>query len=422
MLGHKIVFIIVNILIISICVFLKGDLNMIVNPKFRGFICTTAHPVGCAHHVQEQIDYVKSQGKVAGPKKVLIIGSSTGFGLSSRIVSAFGCGADTIGICFEKAASGKKTATAGWYNTVAFENAASDAGYYAKTINGDAFSNEIKNQTIELIKKDLGQVDMVIYSIASPRRTHPITGEVFNSVIKPIDKPYSNKTMDFHNGTVSEITVESATEEEVNHTIGVMGGEDWEMWINALSNAGALAKNAITFAFSYLGPSLTHSIYHEGTIGRAKNHLDKTAKSLAEDFKDIGLKAYISVNKALVTQASSAIPVVPLYISILFKIMKEKKLHEGCIEQMYRLFANRLYGEELLLDDEGRIRIDDLEMRDDVQAEVIKLWENINSDNIYEMSDLEGYRKDFFNLFGFGFAEIDYTKDVETEINIPSGL
>ncbi len=386
---------------------------MIVEPKFRGFICTTAHPEGCEHNVKKQIEYVKSQKTVNGPKKVLVIGASAGYGLSSRITAAFGSGADTIGVSFERPASGKRTATAGWYNTVAFERFATEAGLYAKSVNGDAFSNEIKQEAIELIKKDLGQVDMVVYSLASPRRVHPVTGEAFTSVLKPIGDEYNSRTVDFHSGVVTDITIEPASEEEINNTVTVMGGEDWQMWMDALSEAGALAEGVVTVAYSYIGPEITHSIYRAGTIGRAKDHLESTAKELDARLKSIGGRAYVSVNKALVTQASSAIPVVPLYISILFKIMKQKGTHEGCIEQIYRLFAERLYSKDTLLDEKGRIRIDDLEMRDDVQEEVSKLWGIINSDNIYEISDIEGYCKDFFNLFGFGFREIDYGKDVE---------
>ncbi len=386
---------------------------MIIEPKFRGFICTTAHPQGCAYNIKKQIEYVKSQESIKGPKKVLVIGASAGYGLASRITSAFASGADTIGVSFERPASGKRTATAGWYNTIAFEELASSAGYYAKSINGDAFSDEIKQQTVELIKKDLGQVDMVVYSLASPRRIHPVTGETFNSVLKPIGREYCSKTVDFHTGVVTDITIESATEEEINNTVTVMGGEDWGMWIDALSEADVLAKGVVTVAYSYIGPEITHSIYRAGTIGKAKDHLESTAKELDEKLNGIGGRAYVSVNKALVTQASSAIPVVPLYISILYKIMKQKKLHEGCIEQIYRLFADRVYSPKTLLDEKGRIRIDDLEMVQEVQKEVSKLWDIVNSENINEVSDIKGYCDDFFNLFGFGYEEIDYTKDVE---------
>lgn len=393
---------------------------MIISPKFRGFICTTAHPEGCAQHVREQIKYVRTQKPVKGPKNVLVIGASTGYGLASRITATFGSGANTLGVFFERPASGNRTATAGWYNTAAFEKAANEAGYYAKSVNGDAFSHAIKDQVVELIKKDLEQVDLVIYSLASPRRTHPVTGEAFDSVIKPIGNSYTNKTVDFHSGTVSEVTIEPANEEEIRHTVAVMGGEDWEMWMDALDKAGVLAEGAITVAYSYVGPGITHPIYREGTIGRAKDHLEATAAAMTKKFAKIGGKAFVSVNKALVTQSSSAIPVVPLYMSALYKVMKEKGTHEGCIEQMYRLFADRLYSGDLSLDDKGRIRLDDLEMKEDVQEEVTALWNSVNTENIYDLTDLKGYRDEFFKLFGFGFEEVDYTRDSEVSVAIPN--
>lgn len=391
---------------------------MIIKPKTRGFICTTAHPIGCKQNVIDQINYVKSKGAIKGPKKVLVIGASTGYGLASRITAAFGCGADTIGIFFEKPAEDKRTATAGWYNMAAFDEEAKKAGLYSKSINGDAFSDEIKEKTIEIIKKDWGKVDLIIYSLASPRRTHPKTGEVFNSVIKPIGNPYKSKTVNFHNGEVSEVTIDPATDDEIRQTVAVMGGEDWEMWMKALKDAEVLADGAITVAFSYIGPELTHAIYKNGTIGKAKEHLDASSKNITDSINDIGGKAYVSVNKALVTQASSAIPVVPLYISLLFKIMKEKGIHEGCIEQLYRLFADRLYADDLQLDEEGRIRIDDWEMREDVQNEVPELWSRINTENIEDLTDIKGYREDFYKLFGFGFSNIDYDEECNEKINI----
>lgn len=394
---------------------------MIIKPKFRGFICTTAHPVGCERQVQKQIDYVKSQPAIDGPKRVLVIGASTGYGLASRITAAFGAGAATIGVFFERPSSGKRTATAGWYNTAAFEKAARQAGLFAKSINGDAFSNEIKQQTIELIKQEWGQVDLVVYSLAAPKRVHPVTGEVFSSVLRPIGQTFSNKTVDFHTAEVTEISIDPATEEEIRHTIAVMGGEDWKMWIDTLKQAGVLADGAKTVAYSYIGPEVTHPIYRAGTVGRAKDHLEATAHELDTQLKAIGGRAFVSVNKALVTQSSSAIPVVPLYMSILFKVMKEKNLHEGCIEQMYRLFNERLYaGEEVPVDEKGRIRIDDWEMREDVQAEVSAKWNKVNSDNLREISDIEGYRKDFFQLFGFETDGVDYEAEADVEVTLPS--
>ena len=391
---------------------------MIVKPKTRGFICITAHPDGCAKNVKEQIDYVKSKGAIEGPKNVLVIGASTGYGLASRIAAAFGSKASTIGVFFEKPSAENKTGSAGWYNTAAFDKYAKAEGLYSKSINGDAFSNEIKEKTIDLIKKDLGKVDLVVYSLASPRRTHPVTGEVFNSVLKPIGQTFTNKTVDFHNGVVTDVTIEPANEEEIKQTVAVMGGEDWEIWMNALKSAGVLADGVQTVAYSYIGPSLTHAVYKDGTIGGAKNHLDATAKSLTENLKDVNGKAYVSVNKALVTQASSAIPVVPLYISLLFKIMKAKGTHEGCIEQIYRLYAENLYSSSINLDEAGRIRIDDWEMRDEIQAEVATAWEKVTTENLDSLSDIKGYRTDFFNLFGFEFDGIDYEADVEVNVEI----
>lgn len=393
---------------------------MIIKPKAKGFICITAHPEGCAQNIQEQIDYVRKQGLITGPKKVLVIGASTGFGLASRIVSAFGVGAATIGVFFERPAADNRTATAGWYNTAAFEKKAKETGIYSKSINGDAFSDEIKRKTINLIKEDLGQVDLVVYSLASPRRSHPITGESFNSVIKPIGRQYANKTVDFHTGKITEIVIQPATEDEIRQTVAVMGGEDWEMWIRALKEAGVLANKATTVAYSYIGPDLTHAVYREGTIGRAKDHLEASVKTISSSMKELEVRAFVSVNKALVTQSSSAIPVVPLYIALLYKVMKEKGIHEGCIEQMVRLFSDRLYSDSLDLDASGRIRVDDLEMREDVQQEVSSLWEKVNTENIDKLSDIEGYRKEFFKLFGFGIDNIDYDKDIDSNVCIPN--
>ncbi len=385
---------------------------MIIEPRMRGFICLTAHPDGCAQNVKNQIEYVKSKGKINGAKKVLVIGASTGFGLASRITSAFACDAATIGVFFEKEPAPGKTATPGWYNTAAFEEEASKAGLYAKSINGDAFSNEIKEQTIELIKKDLGQVDLVIYSLASPVRTHPVTGVTHRSVLKPIGQTFSNKTVDFHTGIVSQVSIEPANQDDIDNTVVVMGGEDWKMWMEAMKKAGVLADGAMTLAYSYIGPEVTEAVYRKGTIGRAKDHLEATAFEITNDLSTIGGKAFVSVNKALVTQASSAIPVIPLYISLLYKTMKEKGLHEGCIEQMQRLFAERLYtSNEIPLDDKGRIRIDDWEMRNDVQEVVKELWKIAETDNLPTIGDLAGYKNDFLNLFGFGFEEVDYQKD-----------
>jgi Uncharacterized paraquat-inducible protein B len=403
---------------------LKIISTMIIQPRTRGFICLTAHPDGALQAVKNQIEYVKSKGEIKnGPKKVLVIGASTGFGLSSRIAAAFGSDAATIGVFFEKPASEGKMGTAGWYNSAAFEKEAHEAGLYAKSINGDAFSDEIKKETIELIKKDLGQVDLVVYSLASPRRTHPKTGVAYSSVLKPIGQSFTNKTVDFHTGVVSDITIAPVeNEEDISNTVAVMGGEDWKFWIEDLKAAGVLAEGVKTVAYSYIGPELTFPIYRNGTIGQAKNDLEATVPVLNDLLKDLNGVSYVSVNKALVTQSSSAIPVVPLYISLLYKVMKAKGTHEGTIEQMQRLFADRLYTEngEVALDEAGRIRVDDWEMADDVQAEVAKLWNQISTENLSEISDIEGYRKEFFNLFGFEIDGIDYEKDANENVQVPS--
>jgi enoyl-[acyl-carrier protein] reductase/trans-2-enoyl-CoA reductase (NAD+) len=377
----------------------------------RGFICTTSHPVGCAQSVNNQIDYIKSKGKVEGAKKVLVIGASTGFGLASRITAAFGSDAATIGVFFEKPPMEGKPGSPGWYNSAAFENEATKAGLYAKSVNGDAFSNEIKKQTIDLIKADLGQVDLIIYSLASPVRLHPVTGVLHRSVLKPIGDTYTNKTVDFHTGVVTEISIAPCQEDDITNTIAVMGGEDWAMWIDALK----------TVAYSYIGPSVTEAVYRKGTIGRAKDHLEATAFSISDSLKSIDGQAFVSVNKALVTQASSAIPVIPLYISLLYKIMKEEGIHEGCIEQIQRLYFERLYnGATIPTDENGRIRVDDWEMRDDVQEKVATLWQQATTETLPEMGDLKGYKQDFLNLFGFGFEGVDYTADANEIVGIPS--
>ena len=387
----------------------------------RGFICLTAHPKGCEQSVKNQIDYVKSKGTIDGSKKVLVIGASTGFGLASRITSAFGLNASTIGVFFEKPPTEGKTASPGWYNSAAFEKLAHESGLYAKSINGDAFSKEVKQQTLDLIKADLGQIDLVIYSLASPVRLNPNTGILHRSVLKPIGSTFTNKTVDFHSGIVSNVSIESCSGDDIENTIAVMGGEDWAMWMEDLKAANLLAPGAKTVAYSYIGPSLTEAVYRKGTIGRAKDHLEATAFAITDSLKSINGEAFVSVNKALVTQASSAIPVIPLYISLLYKIMKEEGIHEGCIEQIQRLFQNRLYtGSEIPTDDKGRIRIDDWEMREDVQQKVAKLWEEATTETLLNIGDLNGYRNDFHNLFGFGFDGVDYQADTNEMVAISS--
>jgi enoyl-[acyl-carrier protein] reductase/trans-2-enoyl-CoA reductase (NAD+) len=393
---------------------------MIIKPRTRGFICTTSHPEGCARNVQQQIEYVQAHHEIKGPRNVLVIGASTGYGLASRIVAAFGAQANTVGVYRPSIASEKRTASSGWYNSAAFEQAAEDAGLKSFSVTGDAFSSETKAKTIEVILTELGQVDLVIYSVASARRTDPQSGEVFNSVLKPIGQPFTNKTVNFHSGEVSQITIEPATEEEVRDTVTVMGGDDWECWINELRQAGALADTAMTVAYSYIGSEITQAVYREGSIGQAKDHLEATATRMNGQLALSGGSAYVCVSKALVTQSSSAIPVVPLYISALYKVMKEKGLHEGCIEQTYRLFTERLYTNDgVPVDEQGRIRIDDWELREDVQAEVTQLWEQITTENINELADLEGYRREFFQLFGFEMQGVDYDVDVDPEVQVP---
>lgn len=394
---------------------------MIIQPKTRGFICTTAHPKGCAQQIQQQIEYVQAQKKLSGPVNVLVIGASTGYGLASRIAAAFGAGANTIGVFFDKPAEGVRTASAGWYNSAAFEQKAAELGLKSHSIVGDAFSDAIKTKTIELIQAEYGTVDLVVYSVASPRRTHPVSGETFSSVIKPVGTAYTNKTLNFHTGEVSMTSIEPATDEEVRQTIAVMGGEDWKMWIDQLSESGVLADGATTVAYSYIGPAITHPIYRDGTIGQAKNDLEQTAIALNKQLQPHGGRAFVSVNKALVTQSSSAIPVVPLYISALYRVMKEKELHENCIQQMYRLFSEHLYnGGEAAADGSHLIRIDDWEMREDVQTEVMRRWNELETDNVTALADLEGYREDFFNLFGFRTEGVDYEADTEPAVDIPN--
>ncbi len=394
---------------------------MIIEPRMRGFICLTAHPAGCEQNVKNQIAYVQSKGTIEGPKRVLVIGASTGFGLASRITSAFGSNAATLGVFFEKAPSEGKTASPGWYNSAAFEKEATKAGLYAKSINGDAFSNEVKQQAIDLIKADLGQIDLVIYSLASPVRMHPSTGVLHRSTLKPIGGTFTNKTVDFHTGNVTQVSIEPANQEDIDNTVVVMGGEDWAMWMEALKGANVLAEGATTVAYSYIGPEVTEAVYRKGTIGRAKDHLEATAFEITKDLASLNGKAYVSVNKALVTQASSAIPVIPLYISLLYKIMKAEGIHEGCIEQIQRLYQQRLYsGQAVPTDDQGRIRIDDWEMREDVQARVAALWKESTTESLPEIGDLAGYKQDFLNLFGFGFDGVDYLADANEMVQVPS--
>lgn len=390
---------------------------MIIKPRIRGFVCITSHPEGCAAKVRQEIDVALAAKKEGGPKKVLVLGSSTGYGLSSRIATAFSHDAATLGVFFERPSMKGKPASAGWYNSVAFEQAAHKAGLYAKSINGDAFSNEIKAQAIETIKADLGQVDLVVYSLASPRRTDPKTGETYKSVLKPIGESFTNRTLDTDKDLVTEVTIDPAEGDDVTHTVNVMGGQDWELWMDALDDAGVLAPGAKSVAYSYIGPEITWPVYTNGTIGQAKKDVERAAAAITQQHD---CAAYVAVNKAVVTQASSAIPVVPLYISILIKVMKAKGTHEDCIEQMVRLFNERLYGDDLRLDSSGRIRVDDWEMAPDVQQAVAAIWPGITSETLYAQSDYAAYQKNFLNLFGFELPGVDYEADVEVELDLPS--
>ncbi len=393
---------------------------MIIKPRVRGFICVTTHPTGCEANVKEQIEYVNAHGPIAnGPKKVLVIGASTGYGLAARISAAFGSNADTLGVFFERAGSETKAGTAGWYNTAAFEKFATEKGLYATSINGDAFSDEVKQRTIEVIKRDLGQVDLVVYSLAAPKRTHPKTGETFSSTLKPVGRAVNLRGIDTDKEVIKETVLEPATQTEIDHTVAVMGGEDWQMWIDALLEAGVLADGAKTTAFTYLGEKITHDIYWNGSIGAAKKDLDQKVLGIREKLAAKGGDARVSVLKAVVTQASSAIPMMPLYLSLLFKVMKEKGTHEGCIEQVYGLYKDSLYGAAPHVDEEGRLRADYKELDPEVQGKVLALWDQVTNDNIYELTDFAGYKTDFLRLFGFEIAGVDYEADVNPDVQIP---
>ena len=412
---------------------------MVIKPRVRGFICVTTHPVGCDAAVKQQIDYIQAQPKIqSGPKRVLVLGASTGYGLAARITAAFGSGAATLGVFFERPGTETKPGTAGWYNSAAFQKYATQAGLYARSVNGDAFSDEVKAKVIELIKQDLGQVDQVVYSLAAPRRKHPKTGEVISSTLKPIGAPITLRGLDTDKEVITETTIEPSTPEEIAGTVAVMGGEDWQMWIDALLEAGVLAEGATTTAFTYVGEEITQAIYWNGSIGAAKKDLDQKVQGIRAKLAPLGGDARVSVLKAVVTQASSAIPTMPLYLSLLFKVMKERGTHEGCIEQLDTLYdivyggkdsgtaVERLRHQLLadgrtveLVDEAGRLRADYKEMAPDVQAEVVALWPQVTNENLYEISDLAGYKADFLRLFGFGVEGVDYEADVATDVAIP---
>ncbi|MCW8194322.1 trans-2-enoyl-CoA reductase family protein [Proteobacteria bacterium 005FR1] len=386
---------------------------MIIKPKIRGFICTNAHPQGCAANVAEQIAYIQSQPRVEnGPAKVLVLGASTGFGLASRITAAFGCGASTIGVFFEKPPTETKTASAGYYNTAAFDSAAKQAGLYTKSINADAFSDECKQQVIEQIKQDLGKVDLVIYSLAAPRRTDPATGQTYSSVLKPIGKSVTQKSLNTDKEEVGQVTIEPATEEEIAGTVKVMGGEDWELWLDALTKADVLADNCKTIALSYIGDKITWPIYGHAAIGKAKEDLDRAAAEINKELTGVKGEARVAVLKAIMSQASAAIPIMPLYMSILFRVMKEQGTHEGPIEQLYRLYTECLYSDSPRLDDKGRYRVDEKELDPSVQNRVAEIWAEVTTENLNDITDFAGYRAEFARLFGFGLTSVDYDEDV----------
>ena len=386
---------------------------MIIKPRIRGFICTTAHPLGCRASVNRQIATVEARGALAGSKSALVIGCSGGFGLASRIAAAFGCGASTVGVSYERAPSATRTATAGWYNNRGFEAAAADRGLYARTFDGDAFADELRGEVVAAIAEDLGTIDLLVYSLAAPVRTHPRTGEQFRSAIKPLGEPFAVKTLDVNRGEVRDIVLEPANEDETRATVGVMGGEDWEFWIDALGEAGVLATGFQTVAFSYLGSDLTERIYREGTLGRAKADVDRAAAAINDRLDGLDGRARVAVLKAIVSQASTAIPVVPLYMSILFRVMREQGRHESCIEHIDRLFRDGLYGDAMPRDEVGRLRADERELSGEVQAEVARRWDIVDSSNIGALADLEGFRQEFLGVFGFGLPGIDYDQDAD---------
>ncbi|MBT7904688.1 MAG: trans-2-enoyl-CoA reductase family protein [Porticoccaceae bacterium] len=391
---------------------------MIIKPRVRGFMCITTHPTGCEVNVKNQIDYIKSQGAIDSPKRVLVIGSSTGYGLAARITAAFGGGASTLGVFFEKPGTDRKPGTAGWYNSAAFHRYAEADGLYAKSINGDAFSSEIKEQAIATIKEDMGQVDLVVYSLAAPRRQHPVTGEVFNSTLKPVGKNISMRGINTDKEEIQEFSMDAASQQEIDDTVAVMGGEDWQMWMDALAEAGVLADGAKTTAFTYIGEKITWDLYWDGTIGQAKKDLDARVIGIREKLAAHGGDARVSVLKGVVTQASSAIPIMPLYLAMLFKEMKNRGTHEGCIEQLYRLFTECLYSDSPRTDEEGRLRVDELEMDPEVQAAVAAAWSEISTENLISSTDFKGYKQDFLNLFGFELDGVDYQAEVDPQVEI----
>lgn len=393
---------------------------MIIKPKIRGFICTTTHPKGCEANILKQIEFTKAQPKLQNaPKNVLVIGSSSGYGMPSRISAAFGGGANTIGVFFEKEPTERKPGSAGYYNAATFDKAATDAGLYAKSFNGDAFSHEAKAKVIDAIREDLGQIDLIIYSLAAPVRKMPETGDIVRSCLKPIGDTYTSTAIDTNKDTIIEASVEPATEQEIEDTITVMGGQDWELWVNTLHEAGVLSDTCKTVAYSYIGTELTWPIYWDGALGKAKEDLDRAATELNNKLSATGGQANVAVLKSVVTQASSAIPVMPLYIAMAFKIMKEKGIHESCMDQVFRLFSTQLYngGSEVNVDDKNRFRLDDWELRDDVQQACRDIWPQVTTENLFDLTDYAGYKKEFLQLFGFEVDGVDYDADVDTLVD-----
>ena len=391
---------------------------MIIKQKVMRNVSLTAHPTGCVRYVEDQFAWLDAKkGSDHGdrfPKRVLVIGGSTGYGLASRMVAAVMGNAATINVSFEREPAEKKVATPGWYNTMAFEREARNRRLYAESLFGDAFSKEMKQAVADLVEKDLGQVDLVVYSLASPMRIDPETGETYKSVLKPIGKTYTALSVDVQSGIIEKAVIEPAEENQIAETVKVMGGEDWQLWIDFLASRGLLAEGIKTVAYSYIGPEITFPVYREGTIGKAKEHLEHTAKVLTGRLKDLQGSAYVAVNKALVTRASAVIPVVPLYIALLYQVMKEMGLHEECTQQMFRLFTDRLYKDnDVPVDEEGRIRLDDWEMREDVQSEVDRRWKLQTEGESLVKGDLEGFRQSYDQIHGFGFDSVDYEADVD---------
>ena len=390
---------------------------MVIKPRIRGFICTNAHPIGCIKNVQDQVAYVNERERIQGAHNALIVGCSTGYGLASRISIGFGCRANTIGVALEREPSEQRTGSAGWYNNMGYERECQKGGIHAETINGDAYSDEVKRQVIESIRERFEKIDLLVYSLASPVRVHPESGVQFRSSIKPIGSSLQSRTLrlDVLRGDceVEDIELEPATSDEISSTVAVMGGEDWIRWIDALQQAEVLSSDFKTIAYTYQGNELTWPIYRGGTIGKAKEDLDFSCANINEKYAAEDIEALVAVLKAVVTQASTAIPVVPLYFSILFKAMKDVGTHEDCIAHIYRLFRTQVYEQQRRLDEAQRIRMDDFELEAETQSRVKQVWNQVNTGNVKDLADIEGFRSDFLRLYGFGRSDVDYDKEVD---------